>query len=110
MAGRGRHIFQTGTIVERRGHERRPHGMRRVSPTQPNVPCLLPKYTVNDIRVSMPASVQPLAIVSHRPEEWSLEIIPMPCQSQGIFDALGGLLVPPSVLMRCGWVWWSPSP
>jgi hypothetical protein len=109
MAGRGLHIFQTGTMVERRGHARRPHGMHRVSPTPPKVPCLLPTYTVNDIRVSMPASVQPLALVSHRPDEWPLAILPMPCQRQGIVEALGGLLVPPSVLMRCGLGWWAPS-
>jgi hypothetical protein len=75
----------------------------------PIVPGLRPTYTVHDIRVSMPASVQPLALVSHRPDEWPLAILPMPCQRQGIVEALGGLLVPPSVLMRCGLGWWAPS-
>src|SRR4029450_6767951 len=45
MAGRGLHIFEAGSIVERCGDERGPHRMRRVSPIEPNMPCILAEKT-----------------------------------------------------------------
>src|SRR6266446_9064335 len=62
--------------------------MRRVSPLESNVPCVLPQRAVNDIGVQGSACLQAFAITSHRPKEWSLDILAMPCHREIIADAL----------------------
>jgi hypothetical protein len=49
--------------------------MGRVSPIESNGPCIFAQHAVNHIGMQEPASLKALAIVAHRPEEWSLKII-----------------------------------
>jgi hypothetical protein len=87
------YFLQARPIIECGGNECGAHGMCRVSPLESNVPCVLPQRAVNDIGVQRPTCHKTFAIVAHRPEEWSLDIITMPRHPKIIADALRRLWV-----------------
>ena len=49
--------------------------MGRVSPTESNVPRILAQCAVNHVRMQEATCLKALPVVTHRPEEWSLNII-----------------------------------
>ena len=63
------HVLQARTVVKRGGDERGTHRMRRVSPTESNVPRILAEEPVDDIRMQVPTCFKAFAIVAHGPEE-----------------------------------------
>jgi hypothetical protein len=67
--------------------------MGGVSPLQSNVPRVLPQDAINDIGMQRPACIKAFAVVTHRPEEWSFDIITVFCAFKIVTDALGCLRV-----------------
>src|SRR5262245_3105306 len=62
--------------------------MRRVSPLESNVTRILTQRAVNHIRMQMSTRFKALAIVAHRPEERSLDIIAVFCEVEIVTNAL----------------------
>jgi hypothetical protein len=63
--------------------------MCRVSPRKSNGPRVLAQYPVNDIGMQVSACRKAFAIVTHRPEEWSLNIFTMPGKIEIITSVRG---------------------
>src|SRR5262249_15982550 len=70
-----------------------PHRMRRVSPTQSNVPGILAQCAINYIWVQRPPWLKPFAVIAHRTEQRPFEILTMSCTIKIVRDALCGLWV-----------------
>ena len=87
------HIFQARAIVQGGGYERGTHGMSTVAMIEAHGICVFAEDSVDADRMQVTAWIALSLILTDRPKQSAIEIIPMAGSRQVFLDALSGLRI-----------------